>query len=118
MNIDKRYIVLLADHTPHKINKWYKRLAIFSWAIMLIGLFFLSNTLHQPLYSEADDKSAMKIMYTGMGMTTAGTLLFATSVILTNKEKGRRRRQFLKHFEEFGDLPPWPEEIKPSVKGI
>ncbi|MDD5511583.1 MAG: hypothetical protein PHI12_12345 [Dehalococcoidales bacterium] len=115
MNIDKRYIEVLADHAPYKNNKWYGRLAILSFFIILIGLFFLSNAINQPIINtEADKQAALTMMYAGMGVAAVGTVLIGVATVLKTKEKKRNRRDFLDYYERYDAFPPWPEEIKPA----
>jgi len=98
MNIDKRYVELLADAAPNNLlprNKWWKRLSSLGFLIFAIGaLLFLSG----------------KIL--GIGISGAGFILIGFSAIKKRQEDRKLFKAFVEYYEKNNALPPWPEDEK------
>lgn len=96
MNIDKRYVELLADAVPKKPSKKFGRLSGLGYITLVVGgLIFLKVGLYS--------LGLMGIGMIGIGIATVGQ----------NKVEKKARQEFMDYFNKNGALPPFPE---PEVK--
>jgi hypothetical protein len=92
MNIDKRYLELLAKCTPYQGNKILPRVATLGYIMLILGLML-----------------AMADKLFGVGIAGAGVLITGSMMVLKEKEKVKARKNFIEYFEQKNELPPWPE---------
>jgi hypothetical protein len=95
MNIDKRYMEVLADHAPAKRNRWWPRLAYMAYFFFIIGAFLA--------YSKYT---------TGYILAIASLVLMIIAILRKNKDENKIREEFIKYYDKNGALPPWPEDVK------
>lgn len=97
MDIDKRYIEILAWQAPNTLvrrNKWLVRFAIWGVIIMVVGMFI-----------------ALAGHSYGIGISAAGALLMGIGGFYRGKENKKVKQAFLDYYEKNNALPPWPEAI-------
>jgi len=96
MNIDKRYIELLAKVAPPaKENKRLTRFYVLSFlAVMVGGLLVVSG------------------YYIGFIIGPLGVVGMILVLIKKSKEDKMNRRAFLEYYDKKHEFPPWPEDAK------
>jgi len=105
MNIDKRYLELLARVMPGKQNKWLKRLAMLGFMFGIIGAYMLING-----YNLGTKHGLNEIMLLGITIAAAGMIITGLAIVLKDKESKRNIASFMEYCEKNGKLPPWPEK--------
>lgn len=92
MNIDKRYIELLAGAVPAKYPKWIKYAAIMGFLVILVGgVIFMGGKLY------------------GFAVVWLGAVICGFSIVKQNKVLKSHRQAFMEYYERHEALPPWPE---------
>jgi hypothetical protein len=95
MNIDKRYVELLATVAPGKRNRWWYRLAYMAYFFFIIGAFL-----------------AFSKYGAGYGLSIASLVLLVIAIIRKNKDEKKVVEEFVKYYEKNGAFPPWPDDVK------
>ena len=95
MNIDKRYVEILANNTPRARSKKNARLAVGGFLVMMAGMvFYAAGNLY------------------GLAIMAVGFLLIVISMVKQKKIQNEARKEFMGYYEKNGTLPPFPEEGK------
>jgi drug/metabolite transporter (DMT)-like permease len=118
MEIDKRYIQILANNVPYKSNKWFKLTGLIGMGLAIIGAFLLFSALNRPNDGPASKIIAVNTMNAGTVISITGLLCLGVSTAFKNREWKRKGMAFLQYFEKNGSLPPWPDEKPVAVKNI
>jgi hypothetical protein len=115
MNIDPRYLMILANNIPYKSNKWLRRLGFLALFIIVAGSFLLFRALYQPINNPEEHQTAVMMMNIGLGISLIGWIgiFILTQIKFRNRKKSRKN--FIDYCEKNGSLPPWPENtIQPG----
>lgn len=112
MNIDKRWVELLAEVAPAKVNKWFNRLGYLGMFGFLLGFIMIINGLFKPISNAVEEGQAVKMLWEGVGIGGFSLVLIGVVGIFKGKEKKKNREAFIKYYEEYKTFPPWPEYNK------
>ena len=93
MNIDKRYVELLADIVPLRASRLLRlaNVAVFFSYLML--LFGVITVFGGGLY--------------GVGIAGAGLIIGGIGIQIKGKKKYKARKEFIEYYEKNNCLPPW-----------
>jgi len=112
MNIDKRYLMILADNAPYKTNKWLRRIGFIALFIVIASAFLLTNALYRPIENPEMQSTAVKMMNAGLILSGIGIIALIISLYFKNRDRRIGKRNFMDYWDKNAALPPWPEDEK------
>ena len=115
MNIDERYLKILAKMTPYKTNKKYNILSSLGFAALIIGALMVFSANKSP---EAPRIVGLTPTMVGIMVSVIGAAFIFIFSFLSNKLRIKAYDAFIKYYHEHQSLPPWPEEAKKPEKPL
>lgn len=96
--MDRRYVEIIANNIPGKMDRKWKGVALLGMAIVLCGLLMLmAGGAYRALSGY---------------VAALGALLFLLTMAVQTWLQSKRTKEFMTYYDATGELPPWPEDSR------